>query len=100
MAFSQFGQREGGGNDADRHVDPEDPVPVQPLSDRASNERAARYGESGKPTPDADYSSAAMGRKRRDEDRETEGGDDGGSDTLHRPSGDQHLLRRGQGTGT
>ncbi len=45
-------------------VHPEDPVPVQPLGDHATDERAGRDAEPGDPTPDSDDGAAAVGRER------------------------------------
>ncbi len=40
-------QRDRQGDDADRHVDEEDPAPVQPARDRPAEHRADRDGDPG-----------------------------------------------------
>ena len=55
----QHGQDERDRDDADRHVDPEDGLPVPALDDGAADQRADRDAEPGDAAPDADRERAA-----------------------------------------
>jgi hypothetical protein len=50
----EHGRGQHHGDDADRHVQPEDPVPVEALDDRAADDRADRDAEAADAAPDAD----------------------------------------------
>ena len=52
-------------DEPDRHVEPEDPLPVDALDDGAADERAAGDREPGDRAEDADRRAALRGRERR-----------------------------------
>ena len=66
--------RERQGDDPDRHVDPEDPVPVDALGDRAADDRPHRDGQAGESAVDADDHPAPFGRESGRQDGEAAAG--------------------------
>jgi hypothetical protein len=76
-AVRQEDRGQNGRDQSDRHVDPEDPVPVQALDHGAADQWAARDGQPTDPAPDADDGSAPGGREGAAQDRQAERGDGG-----------------------
>ena len=58
----------GASSEADRHVDPEDPVPGDPLHDGAADERAERDRKTADAAPGAERNPAPLGGDGRAED--------------------------------
>ena len=72
-AWTQVGNDGEGcdqGADANRHVDEEDPAPIDVGDDRPAQGRSCDGGEPGDAAPDAEGSSPPLGREDRGEDRE------------------------------
>ena len=86
--------RERHEREADGDVDPEDPLPRQPLDHGAADERAEGDGEAADAAPGAEREAAALGRDRRAEDRQRERRDDRAADALKRAGRDERLDRR------
>jgi hypothetical protein len=81
---------------ADRDVQPEDPLPVESLRDHPSDEGTRGDGQSRQPAIDADNQAPALGRERGGQDRQAERHDGGCSEALHRPGRDEVREVRGQ----
>ncbi len=81
---------------ADRDVQPEDPLPAEALRDHPSDEGTRGDGQSGQPAVDADDQAAALGRERRGQDGQAERHDGGRSEALHGPGRDEVREVRGQ----
>ena len=96
-------EREQRGRDADRHVDEEDPVPVDRLGQRAAGEQADRAAGRRDEAVDADrLGLLARLREHRHDDAEDDGGGDRAADALHEARRDQHaraLRQRAQQRG-
>jgi hypothetical protein len=88
-------RRQGDGDQADRYVDPEDPLPIQALGDRPTDERTDRDGEAGDATPCAERDGSTFRTDGGGQDRQAEWRDDGATDALDRPSEDE-LTRGGR----
>ena len=91
-----------GGRDADRdqpdrHVDQEDPAPVQVLTHESAGQRAERQCEGAYRAPDADRAVALLGvgEGRRD-DRQCRWHRHRGADALQRTGGDEEAGAAGQ----
>ena len=84
------GEGERREHEADRDVEPEDPVPGDAADDGAADERAEGDREPGDPAPRADERSAPVGRHARAQDGERQRGDDRATDALSRTGGDEH----------
>ena len=82
--------------DSDRHVDEENPAPIDVGDDGAANGRSSYGGEPGHATPDSECRSAALRRKDRGEDRERLRGQERTADSLQNACGDQlgRVLRK------
>ena len=91
----QVGERHE--RDADRHVDPEDPLPAQPFGDGAAHERAQGDGESGDGAPRAEGEAAPLGRDGGREDGQGERRDEGRAHALDRAGEDQQVSGRREG---
>jgi hypothetical protein len=91
VRLSHRRDRDQGGDHAERHVDEEDPAPVQVLADQAADRRAERQAEGADRAPDADRGGPLprVGERRRD-DRQGGGHQHRRAEALHRPGGDQH----------
>ena len=102
IALGEQPKAEEHGDDPDRDVDPEDPVPVDPLRDGASDDRSHRDGETGEAAVDADDHPATLGRERRRQDRQAQRQHSRAAESLDRPGGDQlgHVRRQGAGDGS
>ena len=86
-----------GRDHAERHVDEEDPAPVQVLADQAADDRAERQAERPDRPPDADRGRPLAGvGERRGDDREARGHHQRRAEALHRPRRDQHVGAAGQ----
>ena len=88
-SLGQDAQDRHDGGDAERHVDPEDPVPVEALGDRAADQWSGRDTETGDPAPDPDDRAAAVGRERRGEEGQPQGHHDRGTEALDGSEADQ-----------
>ena len=86
--------RERHEDEADRDVDPEDPLPRQALDHGAADERPEGDGQAADATPGAEREAAALGRDRRAEDRQRQRRDDRAAEALERACGDERLDRR------
>jgi hypothetical protein len=85
------GERDQG--DADRHVEPEDPLPGDAVDDGAADHRPERDAEAGHAGPRADREPATVDGDGVREQRQRERRDDGGADALHGPRRDQRARR-------
>ena len=75
--------------DADRHVQPEDPLPGRALHDGPADQRADGDGQAADGAPGAQGQAAALRGHRRRQQREGQRDHDGGADALHGPGGHQ-----------
>ena len=98
-ALGQAARHEQCGREADGDVDPEDPVPVEPLHEHASEQRSERDAEAGDRRPEAERGGAALGREGGREQRQRERHEQSGAESLH--GARDHELRqvRRQGAG-
>ncbi len=87
------------GGYSDRHVDPEDPVPVEPFGDRAADQRADRDSKAREPAVDADNRAAPLGGKRRRQDGQAKRKDSGAAEALHGAGCDQQGRGGREGAG-
>ena len=85
--------------DADRHVDEEDPVPVDVVDDQAAGERADRERERRDAGPDADRLAALLRRERRGDDRQRRRVHERRADALHDARADQEAGARREPAG-
>src|SRR5205085_4078940 len=69
VGLVETGQRERNEGDADRDVEPEDPVPGDAADDRAPNERSERDGEPADSAPRTERDSPSLGRNCGRQDR-------------------------------
>jgi hypothetical protein len=81
---------------SDGDVDPEDPMPIESLGERSSDQGAAGYRQTGDTTPDADHRSPLLGRKGRGEQRQAQRHDDRRPGSLEDPAEDKNLVVGGQ----
>ena len=89
------GDREG--DDPDRHVNEEDPAPVQMLADETADQRAERQCHRADRRPDPDRRGALPGvLERRHDDRQRGRDDEGGAQALHQPGRDQDSTAASQ----
>ncbi len=88
-------EREHDDEDSDRHVDEEDPVPVEGVREHPSEQHADRPAARGDEAEHA-HRLRALGRLReeRHHQRQRDGGHDRAADALHGACADEHLLRR------
>ena len=93
-ALAHVDRRQHEHGDADRDVDPEDPLPAEVLREDAAEEHARRRAAAGDPAPGAECLVAllALGERRRD-DRERGRRHDRRAEALHRAGADQHCRR-------
>ncbi len=91
----QQAERECDNGHTDRHVDEEDPVPVEQVGEDAAQDDADRAA-SGRDEPDHAHRLGAVGRlgEERHGQRERDGGDDRAAEPLNRASADEEPLRR------
>ncbi len=87
------------GDDSDRHVHPEDPLPGGTLGDRAADEWADRDGEAGDRAPHAEGRAASFGRDGRGQDGEGQRQDERGPESLDGPRCDEDPDGWGEGGG-
>ena len=80
-------------DDADRHVDEEDPLPAQAVDEHAAGQRSDQRGDPGGRAPHAHRHTAPLGREDPGDRRQRLRREQRGADTLHDPGGDQHLDR-------
>ena len=86
-------ERRGGGDDADRDIDPEHGRPVDVLDQEAAEQRADGEPEARDAGPDADRGRHLMARERGHDDRERERVHERGADALHGARRDQAAYR-------
>ena len=91
LAHPQQGNRHQ--HDAERYVEPEDPVPVEALGDGPAHQRAAGHGQAGQGEEDAERGAAAFGREGGADERERQRRDHGGRGALHGARRDEGLGR-------
>src|SRR5581483_2952483 len=84
-------------HEPDRDVEPEDPVPRDPVDDGAADERPERYRETADPAPDPEREPAPLRRHARREDRQRQRRDDRPADALRSPRGVEHRRARREG---
>ena len=95
--------REREHREPDRHVQPEDPLPRDPVDDGAADERAGRDCETGDSRPGAERHAALLRGERGGEERQRQRHDDGAADPLdgarcdQRPHRGRQRRRRGGG---
>ena len=85
--------REREHREPDRDVEPEDPLPGDPVDDGAADERARRDGKTGDPGPGAERDAALLGRECGREERQRQRSHDGAADPLDGARCDQRLHR-------
>jgi hypothetical protein len=95
VRLAQLG-REREQHEADRDVQPEDPLPGDAVDDRTADERAHGDGESRNARPDAERGSATLARDGVAQNRQRERRDDRRAEALQRAGGDQPVGRRRQ----
>jgi hypothetical protein len=71
-------------HEADRDVEPEDPLPGDPLAHGAADERAERDAEAAHAGPDIERHPAFLAGHGLGEQRQRQRQDDGGPETLQR----------------
>ena len=86
------------GDQPDRHVDEEDPVPGR-LDEQATERRPERGGDRADRGPRPDRVPAALGGVGREQQGQRRRRDERGAEGLHRPRGDEQADRRGDRTG-
>ena len=104
LAHGGFGPRLGHvedrdreGDHAHRHVDEEDPAPVEVLADQAAERRAGRQGQRPGRGPDADGHAPLPDVGERGHDDGQRGRhEQGRPDALDGPAGDEHSPAAGQ----
>jgi hypothetical protein len=95
-AFRQQPHREKDADHAERDVDPEDPMPVDALCERTTDQRSAGDGEAGEPSRHADDETAPLVREGGGEDRQAERHHGRAAQSLHRPRRNQERRVRSQ----
>ncbi|MBL7258431.1 tetratricopeptide repeat protein [Actinoplanes sp. LDG1-01] len=97
--LAEHGQGQHDGHDADGDVQPEDPVPVQALDDRAAHDRADRHAEAADATPDPHGRRTESVRHRLGQQGQGQGSHRGAAQALHRAGGGElpRLGRQGRG---
>ena len=96
MALVEAPPRERDQDEAERDVDPEDPLPGKTGDDSAADERADRDREAADPAPRAQGEPTLLGGHRRREERQRQRSDDRAADALGRARGDERVDRRGE----
>jgi hypothetical protein len=91
-------QREWDRQQPDRDVQPEDPLPLDPLGDRAAEHGASEDGQAGDRGEDAERARAALGREGGADERERERRDERGAGALNRARRDQRARARRERT--
>ena len=96
-AFGDQPWGEDEGEQGDRHVDPEDPLPTEAVGEDAAEQNAGRAARAGHraPNPQRFVALGAVAEDRGD-DRERGGGDDRGPQALGGAGGDQLTLGGGE----
>ena len=89
-------ERQRQDDQADRHVQPEDPLPGDPIDDGAADERAGCDGQAGDARPRPERKSALLGRERTRQDGEAQRRHDRTADSLHGSRSDQRVHRGGE----
>src|SRR5947207_444318 len=79
------GERHRGEQEADRHVEPEDPLPREALDDRAADERPDCHRESADTAPGSKCEPTALARNRCGKKRQGQRRDDRSTDALNPP---------------
>ena len=97
MALGQAQRRQRHDDQADRHVEPEDPVPVEAFGDGAADQRPDRDGEAGDATPRPEGDGTALRRDGGGQDGQGERRDERTADALDGTSQDEDVGRRRQG---
>ncbi len=95
-ALRQPRDRKPGSGQADRDVEPEDPVPVQALHHGTTDQRAAGDGQAADGAPDADRGGAPLGRECGGQDGQAQRGNQRGAQALDGPRADQQAGVRRQ----
>ena len=86
--------------DADRHVDPEDPVPRDAVDDRTADQRSERDAEAGDAGPGAERQPAQLGPGTPWASRVSDSGTtSGGAEALHGTHRDQRARSWARGGG-
>src|SRR5439155_15790343 len=94
--LGQSEDRQDNGEDADGHVDPEEPLPGHAFGDGATNKRADGDREAGDAAPRAEGNGASLLRHGGAEDRQAERRDDGAAEALDGAGDDELDARRGE----
>ena len=97
VALGQAQRGERHHDEADRHVEPEDPVPVEALGDGATDDRSDRDGQAGDAAPRPEREGSTLRRDRGGQDGQGERGDERAADALDGPGEDEDVGGRGQG---
>ena len=85
--MSQKRQRQA--EDADRHVDEEDPLPAEVVDQDATGQRADQRGDSRGGAPHAHRGAPPLRREDPGDRRQGLRGQQGGPDALHHAGGDE-----------
>ena len=99
VALADLAPGERDHEQAERDVDPEDPLPREALGDRAADDRPARDGEARDAEVDAERLAPLLGREGRAHEGESQRHDERRADALHGARGDQRLDARRERTG-
>ena len=99
-ALDQQPRREQRGDDADRHVDEQHPLPAGPLGQHAAEQHAGRAAGARDRAPDAQRG-VALGAllEGGGDDRQRGGRDQRGAEALHGAGDDQPQLALGEAAG-
>ena len=94
VALVEPPEREGQQHEADRDVEPEDPLPRDAFHDRPAHERAERDRQTGDAAPGAECEPALLRGDGRREQRQGERHDDRSAGPLQRAGDDERIDRR------
>src|SRR5207245_7090437 len=92
-ALAELAGGERGEEEANRNVQPEDPLPGRALDDRAADERAKRDCKAADPTPGAQREPALFRRHRCAEQGQRERRNDRAATALQGTRGDEDINR-------
>ena len=98
-ALRQAAGRQHGCRQADGHVDPEDPVPVQRLDDQPAEQRPERHAKAGDRRPQSERGRASLRREGGREQRQRERHEQRGAQSLDGACDDELGEVVGEGAG-
>ena len=77
-------------DDSDRHVDEEDPLPAQPVDEKAAGQRSDQGGDACGRAPDAHRDAAPLGGEDAGDRGQCLRGEQRRADALHHAGRDEH----------